>query len=74
MQVSVDGLRWFTTQAAHDADSPVWAPAQEDPAEAFHVPDASHQLLVPLKELDLDLQVRRGTCACERARMHAHVR
>ena len=57
---SVDGLHWYATDPAADAAAPVWAGegGDDDSAAAFRLPEASHEILIPLKEMDLDLQVR----------------
>ena len=55
---TVDGVHWYKTEAAEDAANPVWgeeADDADDPDEDG--PDPCHFLL-PLKELDLGLQVR----------------
>lgn len=52
----MDGLHWYKTTAAEDPTNPVWEPEEEDETAAWRLPEASHHVLIPLKELDLDLQ------------------
>lgn len=60
--LSVDGLHWYNTEPASDPSHPVWMPDEEDEEAAWRLPEASHQVLIPLKEMDLDLQARPLLC------------
>lgn len=55
---SVDGLHWYNSEGATNPTHPVWLPEEEDESAAWRLPEASHQVLIPLKEMDLDLQAR----------------
>eukprot|EP00892_Ulva_mutabilis_P005506 jgi/Ulvmu1/3327/UM155_0010.1 len=51
---SVDGVNWYKTEAAADGVNPVWTAEAEEGNGAAQEP---YHFLLPLKELDLGLQV-----------------
>lgn len=52
--LSADGLHWYKTVKAYDGPSPVWDKASNGDDGKL----GRHLLLIPLKELDVGLQVR----------------